>query len=315
MKPKYLELNSNILLDNMRNLLDKLSSCNICPRQCQVNRLEDERGFCQAGRLAPLASYHLHFGEEDPLVGQNGSGTIFFAGCNLGCLFCQNYDLSHSLKGSIGVNSEQLATIMLDLQKRGAHNINFVTPTHVIAQIIEALPIAIEQGLNLPLVYNSSGYDSIETLELLDGLIDIYMPDTKFADSEPAQKYCQAKDYPQRAKEAIKEMHRQTGDLYIDEDGLALRGLLIRHLLMPQDLAGTQKWFDFISREISKETYLNVMDQYRPCGQANLYPELQRGVTPEELEQAVELASQYGLKRLDRRKKRSLRDFLYFLNR
>jgi putative pyruvate formate lyase activating enzyme len=259
--------------------------------------------------MACLASYNLHFGEEDPLVGEHGSGTIFFAGCNLGCVFCQNYDISHSTRGAPEATPEQLAGVMLHLQGQGAHNINFVTPTHVVPQILEALPLALSQGLSLPLVYNCGGYERLETLRLLDGVIDIYMPDAKFTDPDVAERFCQAGDYPQRAMEAMAEMHRQVGDLAMDEHGVAVQGLLVRHLLMPDDLAGSEDWFRFLAQSISPGTYLNVMDQYRPCGEASRFPELQGTISAAQLQAARELAAQSGLTRLDRRKGLNARAF------
>jgi len=282
--------------------LELLAPCRLCPRECGVNRLEGETGFCQTGRLACLASYNLHFGEEDPLVGEHGSGTIFFSGCNLGCVFCQNYDISHSTLGAQEAAPEQLAGVMLHLQSQGARNINFVTPSHVVPQILEALPPALSQGLNLPLVYNCGGYERLETLELLEGVIDIYMPDAKFTSQDVAERFCQAGDYPQRAMEAMAEMHRQVGDLVVDEHGVAVQGLLVRHLLMPDDLAGSEDWFRFLAQSISPDTYLNIMDQYRPCGEASRFPELQGTISAAQFEAARELAAQAGLTRLDERK-------------
>ncbi len=225
MKPGYTHLTSNELTSRANQALDLLAECNLCPRQCRVNRLEGQPGYCRTGRLATVAAAHLHFGEESPLVGRHGSGTIFFAGCNLGCVFCQNFDISHDPSQGHTVHAEQLSTIMLELQAQGALNINLVTPSHVVPQILEALSLAAPQGLNLPLVYNSSGYDLVQTLYLLEGIVDIYMPDAKFFHPEPARTYCQAEDYPQRAREAILEMHRQIGDLTTDSEGLAVHGL------------------------------------------------------------------------------------------
>jgi putative pyruvate formate lyase activating enzyme len=257
-----------------------------------------------------VASYNLHFGEEEPLVGEQGSGTIFFAGCNLGCLFCQNFDISHSTQGATAVDAQQLAGLMLELQNQGAANINFVTPSHVLPQILEALPLAVQAGLHLPLVYNSGGYDSPESLRLAKGLIQIYMPDLKFADPEAAEKYCQARDYPEVAASAVKEMHRQVGDLQLDSQGLALQGLLVRHLLLPGGLAGTESWLDFLVREISPQIYLNLMDQYRPCGRASEFPELQGMISARELSAAKEKAKEYGLERLDSRERPKLQALL-----
>ncbi len=313
MQPSYRAMDTNSLQERIDLLLSRLGSCNICPRQCGVNRLEGETGFCKVGRRARVASYNLHFGEEAPLVGTNGSGTIFFSGCNLGCIFCQNYDISHSLEGSVVAQPEELAGIMLQLQKKGAHNINFVTPTHVIPQILEALPQAMENGLALPLVYNCSGYESLDTLRQLAGIFDIYMPDTKFAAREPAEKYCQAGDYPEVAKQAIQEMHRQVGDLELDSDHVARRGLIVRHLIMPDNLAATEEWLRFLAQEISPDTYLNLMDQYRPCGEAGSHPELCGHISHRELEHYRSKARQMGLKRLDERDRLDFRALLKFL--
>lgn len=252
--------------------------------------------------MAWVSSYSAHFGEEDPLVGQNGSGTIFFTHCNLLCLFCQNYDISHEGHGR-EVGPEILAALMMNLAQAGCHNINFVTPTHVVPQILEALPLAIEAGLDRPLVYNSGGYDSVETLKLLDGIFDIYMPDFKFWQSEAAEKYCQAGDYRERARAAVLEMHRQVGDLEMDPDGVAIRGLLVRHLVMPEGLAGTADICRFLAEEVSPNTYVNIMGQYRPCGRADEYPELSRPLYSAELREAKETARREGLTRLDERRR------------
>jgi len=308
MKSSYLHLyESGLLQDRIDEAGQQLRSCTLCPRQCRVDRTEGETGFCRTGKDAIVASYAPHFGEEIPLVGTNGSGTIFFCGCNLRCLFCQNYDISHhpETEGSC-VDSMQLATIMVDLQARGCHNINFVTPSHVIPQILAALPTAIEQGLTIPLVYNSSGYESVDSLHLLDGVIDIYMPDFKFWDKKSGQLYAKAPDYPEITKMAVKEMHRQVGDLVIDDNGLATRGLLIRHLVMPEGLAETKEILKFIADEISKNSYVNVMDQYHPCGKAYNTPPLDRTLTGEEYRQAVDAAHQAGLTRLDSRDLKTL---------
>ncbi len=301
MIPRYLNLTKSEIEEKTKGLFGLLRCCKLCPRECGVNRLEGETGFCLTGRYAYVSSYNLHFGEEDPLVGTGGSGTIFFAGCNLGCVFCQNYEISHSTEGSHEVTKEQLAQMMIILQDQGAHNINFVSPTHIIPQIVEALGIAIEMGLKIPLVYNTGSYDKVEVLKILDGIIDIYLPDTKFFDPDLCEKYLKAKDYSERAKAAIKEMHRQVGDLQINDAGIAEKGLLVRHLLMPNGLAGTEKWMEFIAKEISLNTYINIMDQYRPCGEATKYKELVGVVSYEELKRAQDIALKFGLKRLDKR--------------
>jgi len=278
-----------------------LKSCRLCPRECEVDRTANEKGYCRTGILPVVSSYSPHFGEEDPLVGFKGSGTIFFTHCNLLCLFCQNYEISHLGEGR-EVAPDRLAKMMLDLQEMGCHNINFVSPTHVVAQILEALSLAIAAGLRVPLVYNTGGYDAVETLKLLDGIFDIYMPDLKFMDGEVAEKFCRAKDYPERAKAAIQEMHRQVGDLTIDPRGIAERGLLVRHLVLPGGLAGTRQVMRFLAREVSPYTYVNIMAQFRPCGEAMEHPPLNRRITPAEYEEALRMAHEEGIRRLDERR-------------
>ncbi len=313
MRPGYLELSSLALRRRRDKAVEILRACSLCPRQCGINRLEGERGFCQTQSTAPIASYHLHFGEEQPLVGENGSGTIFFAGCNLGCVFCQNHDVSRGAQTAPQADPQQLAAVMLELQERGAHNINLVTPTHVVPQILQALPHAIQGGLTLPLVYNCGGYEEVETLALLEGIVDIYMPDLKFADPDVAERLAGARDYPDKARAALSEMQRQVGDLETDQQGVARRGLIVRHLLLPEGLAGTGEWLEFLAREISLRTYLNLMDQYRPCGEAKSYPELCSTIGGEEMQKAREEARGLGLTRLDQRERPSLRDLLRFL--
>jgi putative pyruvate formate lyase activating enzyme len=276
-----------------------LANCSLCPRRCQVNRLAGETGICKTGGRAVLAAYHAHFGEEAPLVGRHGSGTIFFTHCNLLCSFCQNDDISHHGHGS-PVQAQLLAAIMLDLQNSGCHNINFVTPSHVVPQILGALLLAAEQGLQVPLVYNSGGYDRVETLKLLDGIVDIYMPDFKFWDTAVAATTCDAPDYPEVARAALIEMHRQVGDLLIDESsGLAVKGLLVRHLVLPGGMAGTADVMAFLADALSPNTYVNVMSQYRPCARAGETPGLGGSLTREAYAQAVRQARDAGLTRLD----------------
>ena len=281
------------------------ASCTLCPRRCRVNRLNGELGTCRAGCLPEVSSYSPHFGEERPLVGLHGSGTIFLTHCNLRCSFCQNYSLSHLGEGR-EVSFERMARMMMELQDLGCHNINFVTPTHYVPQILRALPEAIDLGLRVPLVYNSSGYDSVAALKLLDGIFDIYMPDFKFARSGPAEEYCQAADYPEVARSAITEMHRQVGDLVLDERGIARRGLLVRHLVLPEGLAGTDEVVRFLAAEISPNTYVNIMDQYFPCGDIAPRSPLGRRITGEEFEEALDKARTAGLTRLDNREKHRL---------
>ena len=249
-----------------------------------------------------ISSYGPHFGEESPLVGEHGSGTIFITNCNLGCIFCQNYDISHLGQGQ-EISIEDLAVIMLYLQKKGCHNINFVSPTHIVPQILSSLPLAIEQGLKIPLIYNTGAYDNVQTIQLLDGIFDIYMPDFKFADKKESNTLAQAPDYFEKATKAILEMHRQVGDLKLDSNNIAYCGLLIRHLIMPNNVAGTEKVMEFISSRLSKNTYINIMDQYRPCGDACKYPDINRRITDYEYKDAIDIAYKYGLIRLDDRRR------------
>jgi len=283
-----------------------LEECRLCGRECRVNRLESFKGAaCRTGRKAVVSSFNAHFGEEDPLVGEHGSGTIFFTNCNLHCQYCQNYEISQMGEGR-EVEPEELAAMMLHLQGRGCHNVNFVSPTHVVPQILEALLIAAEKGLTVPLVHNTGGYDSLEALRLLDGIVDIYMPDMKYADEETGRKYSKVKQYPQVNQAAVREMHRQVGDLLMDECGIAQRGLLVRHLVLPNGLAGTGEIVRFLSQEVSLNSYLNVMSQYRPTYKAHEYMEIDRPPSAEELQEAVDLAREAGLHRLDERRQRLL---------
>lgn len=301
-EPSYLkEFESGSLKKKAERAWEILKQCHLCPRNCGVNRLEGERGFCQTGQAALVSSVGPHFGEEDPLVGTHGSGTIFFAFCNLGCIFCQNYELSHQGEGQ-ETPPEILAEQMLRLQASGCHNINWVTPTHVVPVLLKALWIAVSKGLNLPLVYNCGGYEDFETLFLLENIVDIYMPDFKFWDPSVSRELVQADDYPQVAQKAIREMHRQVGDLLIDQEGIARKGLLLRHLVMPDESAGSKEIMEFIAREISPQTYVNVMDQYRPCGQASAHHRINRRVHSEEYVQALQWAREAGLSRLDQRR-------------
>lgn len=297
--PPYLELLESGELDRRIDALYKLlSPCKLCPRECGVDRASDQRGFCRTGLNPVVSSYGPHFGEESPLVGFGGSGTIFLTHCNMACLYCQNYEISHLGEGR-EVSVEDLADMMLHLQRMGCHNINFVTPTHVVPQIVKAVRIAAEKGLRLPLVYNCGGYESVETLKLLDGIFDIYMPDFKYSDDKVAEELSRAPRYFEVAKAALKEMHRQVGDLVIDDRGIAVRGLLVRHLVLPNGLAGTEEAMRFIAEEISKNTYVNVMAQYRPCYKAFDHPLLNRPITSSEYREAIEIALKYGLRRLD----------------
>ncbi len=275
-----------------------LEECHLCPRCCRVNRLAGESGECHTTSQAVVSSYGPHFGEEAPLVGRHGSGTIFFTHCNLRCLFCQNYTISQLGEGN-PVSKEELAKMMLSLQTKGCHNINLVSPTHVVPYILDALELAVGMGLHLPLVYNSGGYDSVETLKLLDGVIDIYMPDMKYSDKKTAEQFSGIKNYPSVNRAAIKEMHRQVGDLQIDEQEVAQRGLLVRHLVLPNRLAGTEETVHFLAQEVSTNTYLNIMAQYHPCYKAFDIPLLARQINKQEVYEAISLAHQQGLDRLD----------------
>jgi putative pyruvate formate lyase activating enzyme len=308
-KPRYLDpAVRQTLAERARAALEALRDCHICPRQCGVDRLVAANGVCQTGRSARVASAFPHFGEEDCLRGRRGSGTIFFAQCNLRCIFCQNWDISQCQGAGVELSADRLAALMLDLQAQGCHNINFVTPTHVVPQIIEALPVAIEGRLRLPLVYNTSAYDAVTTLRQLDGLVDIYMPDFKFWSPETARRLANAPDYPERAREAIGEMHRQVGDLYLTTEGIAQRGLLIRHLVMPGQVDQSRQIFEWLAREISPDTFVNIMGQYRPENRvggsdaaSDRYTEIDRRPSPSELEGAYAAAQAAGLWRFDQR--------------
>ena len=296
--PSYLSLSKGELKRRVERLYEIISNCRLCPRNCGVNRLEGQKGFCRTLSKPVVSSWGPHFGEERPLVGQGGSGTIFFTYCNLGCVFCQNYTISHLGEGE-EITPERLATMMLELQEMGCHNVNLVTPTHQVPMILHALMFAAQDGLRLPIVYNCGGYESVETLKLLEGVVDIYMPDIKYSDPEVAKRLSLAEDYPEVAKAAIKEMHRQVGDLVINESGIAERGLLVRHLVLPEGLSGTEEVMRFIAEEISKNTYVNIMDQYYPCFKAPEYPPLNRRITRGEFFEAVETAKRHGIKRID----------------
>jgi len=276
-----------------------LENCELCPRQCGVNRLKGEKGFCRAPARPVIFSAHPHFGEEISLVGKNGSGTIFFSNCNLRCVFCQNWPIAHEGKGE-EMQDEDLADMMLHLQKIGCHNINLVTPTHVMPNILNATRIALKKGLRLPLVYNTSGYERSEIVKILDGIVDIYMPDLKYMDEDKAAKYSSgASDYPQVTKEAIIEMNRQVRELFIDERGIALSGLIIRHLVMPNRVAGTEKFVKWVANHLPKSTYVNIMPQYHVEYNAFEYPEIARGITVKEFLEAMDWAEKYGLTNLD----------------
>lgn len=290
-------LGTGQLAERVAQARERLRRCHVCPRHCAIDRLEGDLGVCLVGAKPFVSSHGPHHGEEGPLRGWKGSGTIFFASCNLRCVYCQNYEISQLREGR-EVSAQELADMMLGLQAQGCHNINLVTPSHQVPQIVEGLLLAAQKGLRIPLVYNTSSYDDLETLRLLAGIVDVYLPDFKYADAESGLKYSKVPGYPDIAKAAIKEMHRQTGDLVIDERGLAVRGILVRHLVLPGGLAGTGEIMQFLANVISKNTYVNIMDQYRPCWKSLHYPPLNRGITKEELGEALEAATAAGLHRL-----------------
>ena len=303
--PAYLTLlNSGMLADRVSVAWRHMRDCDLCARYCRVDRLKTSKAaVCRTGERAVVYSFGPHHGEEGPLRGSRGSGTIFFSWCNLRCVFCQNWDISQKGSGR-EVEPDELAEMMLTLQRQGCHNINLVSPSHVVAQIISAVDIAARNGLRLPLVYNTGGYDSPEALALLDGIIDIYMPDMKYGHSTIARRYSRVRNYVESNRMAVREMHRQVGDLVLDECGIAQRGLLIRHLVLPENLAGTEQVLAFIAREISPSTYLNLMDQYHPCYRARENPPLDKPLRAGEFRSALALAAKYGLHNLDQRQSR-----------
>ena len=300
MQPGYINLHrTGKLKDRIEKLYAILKSCTLCPRKCRVDRTKEKTGYCRSGVNPVVSGIAPHFGEEPELVGRGGSGTIFLTGCNLGCIYCQNYDISHLGKGS-EISVKEMAEAMLHLESLGCHNINFVTPTHFVPQIVSSLDIACKKGLHIPLVYNCGGYENVETLQLLEGIIDIYMPDIKYSDNTLAEKYSNAPDYFERCREAIKEMHNQVGDLEVVSEGgysLAVKGLLVRHLVLPENISGSEKVLKFIAEEISKNTCINIMDQYRPCYKAADFKELNRRPTLQEYNSVVDLAKRLGLNR------------------
>ena len=299
--PAYLGLlHSGELQERVRSAYERLACCTLCAWECKVDRRAGKLGICRTGETARVSSYGAHMGEEDPLRGWRGSGTIFFGRCNLHCQFCQNADISQTDSGDFAP-PEEIATMMLELQARGCHNINLVSPSHVVPHILAAVLLAAQAGLVLPLVYNTGGYDSLETLALLDGVVDIYMPDMKFASAQIARKYSKIPNYPQANQAAVREMYRQVGDLQVDGRGIARRGLLVRHLVLPNDLAGTAEIVRFLAQEISQDTYLNLMDQYHPAFNSRQFPRLNRRITPAEYRAAVTVAAEARLHRLDTR--------------
>ena len=326
-RPAYLELDRGAWQERVARAVDALRDCRACPRDCGVNRLENRWSACKTGRYAVVSSHFAHFGEEDCLRGWNGSGTIFFGHCNLRCVFCQNYDISQDIppasadasarprrssgvtqaneggpQGLRGTTPREMAAMMLRLQMDGCHNINFVTPEHVVPQIVEAVAEAVPLGLTLPIVYNTSAYDSLDSITMMNGIADIYMPDFKYWSAERSKKYMKADDYPQHARAAIQAMHDQVGPLVFDDDGLARRGVLIRHLVMPGCLDETRAILGWIAQALGPETYVNLMDQYYPAGKvtATSYAEINRPLAPREFQEARQIALGLGL-RLDRR--------------
>ncbi len=301
-EPAYLRLErEGKFTQGIEEAYARLEHCDICPRQCGVNRLRGEQGLCRNAERVVVHSAQPHFGEEVPLVGSNGSGTVFFSNCNLRCVFCQNWPIAHKGRGR-AIEDEQLADEMLSLQRRGCHNINLVTPTHVMPHILNATRIAMQEGLRLPLCYNTGGYEREEMIRLLDGIVDIYLPDLKFMDAEKGERYLGgAPDYPENAKAAIREMHRQVGDLQVDERGIAKRGVVLRHLVMPNDVSGPKDFVDWVADNLSKSTYVNIMSQYRVEHEAFEYPQISRSITSEEYVSVMEYAKEVGLRNLDER--------------
>lgn len=292
--PLYLKLRENEFLEKRQALYDILSECRLCPRECRVNRINGEIGYCKAPKELVVSSVGPHFGEEPELVGVGGSGTIFFSHCSLRCVFCQNYEISHLGYGYV-LSEEELAFKMLFLQKIGCHNINLVTPTHYLPQIVSAIYLAVKKGLSIPIVYNSSGYERVEILRLISGIIDIYMPDMKYGTEEPAKVYSHAPNYFSICCSAVREMYNQVSDLEI-EDGIAKRGLIIRHLVLPNNEAGSYNVFKFIA-SLSKDTYINIMDQYRPLYKADKFPKIARRIRYDEYKATIKEATSFGLLR------------------
>ncbi len=292
--PGYLNFSKEEIDFRAKKAYLSLKNCKICPWKCGVDRLRGEKGKCHLGEEPMISFFNPHFGEENVLVGSHGSGTIFFTSCNLFCVYCQNYEISQLRFGN-EISYKGLAEVMLSIKDKGCHNLNLVTPTPQIPSILKALALARERNLDIPLVYNTNGYDSVETLSLLDGLVDIYMPDIKYFSKESAKKYSLASDYPEKCKEAVKEMHRQVGDLEINKEGVAKRGLLVRHLVLPNNVSNSKEVLRFIKEEISKDTLINIMDQYRPCYRASNYPELSRPLKKEEYNEVLKYAKELNL--------------------
>lgn len=294
-QPAYFRLGEREVGKRATALKAFYKACRLCPRECGVNRLEREKGVCGSASMARVASFHAHFGEERPLVGRRGSGTIFFSRCNLLCEFCQNWQINHRGDGA-DVTEVQLAGMMLELQGRGCHNINLVTPTHIVPNIVAALRIAMGRGLQVPIVYNCGGYETLDAVKLLDGIVDIYLPDYKYTDGKAAARYSRgAESYPEACASAIAEMHRQVGNLIVDEEGVALRGLIIRHLVLPDNKSGTDRFVKWVSETLGGDTYVNIMGQYRPAHRSRHYPEINRRITQREFGQAIQWAREAGL--------------------
>lgn len=289
-----MKISKQTLKDKVDEGYKILSNCRLCPRECGVNRLKDERGFCRSGKNLVVSSYSPHFGEEPPLTGKRGSGTIFFTNCNMRCVFCQNYQISQEGLGE-EISEERLAEMMLHLQSSGCHNINLVSPTHFVPQILRAVKLAVSNGLSIPFVYNTNGYDSLDTLKLLEGVIDIYLPDIKYGDNTMAQKYSYGKDYVSKSRLTIKEMFRQVGNSQVDQDMVAKRGIIVRHLVLPNNIAGTYECLKFLAYEVSKDIRISLMSQYNPLYKAKEFPEINRRITPKEYIQAKNYARQLGL--------------------
>jgi len=294
MLPGYLKFSRSELKARAEKALNKLKSCDLCPNDCGVDRTVGEVGLCRAGANAKVASANLHQGEEPPISGTRGSGTIFFSFCTLKCAFCQNWPISQKGNGE-ETDAAGLAGMMLELKRRGAHNVNFVTPTHYMPRILEALVIAVESGFNLPIVYNTSGYEVVTALKLLDGIVDVYLPDMRYACDLQAKRYSKAKMYSSYNRAAVKEMYRQVGDLAVDGDGVAVRGLIIRHLVLPGGISGTEEVMKLISSELSKNVAISLMSQYFPAYKASDIPELARKITADEYQAAVDIMEKYGL--------------------
>ena len=293
----YLKLPPGELEKRANKAVAMLADCVVCAQECRVNRLEGHLGICRGGRQAAVSSYGPHFGEETPLVGTRGSGTIFFTNCNLSCQFCQNCDISQEDEGD-EVFADEIAVMMLNLQKKGCHNINLVSPSHYVPQFLEALVVAMDKGLNIPIVYNTGGYDSLGVLDLLNGVVDIYMPDIKFGDDNTGREFAGAAGYFSVAKQVVKRMHGQVGNLVLDERGIAVRGLLVRHLVLPGNLARTEKVMEFLANEVSVNTFVNVMAQYYPAYKAFDHPMLSKRLTQGEYREAINVAERAGLKRI-----------------